>query len=55
MVVRDGVGETVRDGEVVGVGEVVRVGLAVGVGLPPQVPRSVQSDGVAAGFQPAPT
>ncbi|GGM34176.1 hypothetical protein GCM10007977_039620 [Dactylosporangium sucinum] len=37
-------------------GEVVRLGLGDGDEVPPvQVPRSFHSDGVAAGFHPAPT
>ncbi|GAA3450240.1 hypothetical protein GCM10018962_20730 [Dactylosporangium matsuzakiense] len=45
-----------RLGETDGDGEAVRDGDGELVGLPPvQAPRSFHSDGVAAGFQPAPT
>nr|BFE65225.1 hypothetical protein GCM10020063_097510 [Dactylosporangium thailandense] len=43
----DGDGDVVRDGDGEAVGEVVPP--------PEQAPRSFHSDGVAAGFQPAPT
>uniref|UniRef100_UPI0035E43D08 hypothetical protein n=1 Tax=Allocatelliglobosispora scoriae TaxID=643052 RepID=UPI0035E43D08 len=53
----DGDGDVERDGDTDGEGVADRDGETEGDGevVPLQAPRSRQSDGVAAGFQPAPT
>jgi len=52
--VGDGVGEVDGDGDGEGDGEADPVGEGDGLLPPSQAPRSRQSVGVAAGFQPAP-